>query len=125
EGILVSLIADDEIGDRGTRCLVVGHLMIRHYCSRPVDSNIRLYKRSSTRLPLLYTYDPLQGLPAASTGSAPCAATRKWRMLPVSNAILRGVAPIAPGLSTVSVFSPLWSGEPSSKREMVVPINST
>ena len=46
-------------------------------------------------------------------------------MLLVSNAIFSGVAPLAPGLSTESVFLPLYSGEPSSRREMVVPINST
>ena len=36
-------------------------------------------------------------------------------MLPVSNAIFSGVAPLAPGLSTGSVFLPWYSGEPSSK----------
>src|SRR6476660_7901995 len=46
-------------------------------------------------------------------------------MLLVSNAIFSGVAPFAPGLSTWSVFLPLYSGEPSSRRESVVPINST
>src|SRR5215212_4097337 len=46
-------------------------------------------------------------------------------MLLVSNATFRGVAPLAPGWSTGSVFLPLYWGDPSRRREMVVPINST
>ena len=46
-------------------------------------------------------------------------------MLLVSNAIFSGVAPWAPGLSTGSVFLPWYAGEPSSSREIVVPISST
>ena len=46
-------------------------------------------------------------------------------MLLVSSAIFSGVAPLAPGLSTGSVFLPWYSGDPSSSRAMVVPISST
>ena len=46
-------------------------------------------------------------------------------MLLVSKAIFSGVAPLAPGWSTGSVFLPLYSGDPSRRREMVVPISST
>ena len=46
-------------------------------------------------------------------------------MLLVSSAIFSGVAPPAPGLSTGSVSLPGYSGEPSRRREIVVPMSST
>src|SRR5918995_5602110 len=43
-------------------------------------------------------------------------------MLLVSRAIFNGVAPLAPGSSTRSVFLPRYAGDPSRSRAIVVPI---
>ena len=40
-------------------------------------------------------------------------------------AMLSGVAPPAAGSSSGSVFSPRYRGDPSSRREIVVPMSST
>ena len=46
-------------------------------------------------------------------------------MLLWSSAMFSGVAPPSPGSSTGSVSLPLYCGDPSSSREIVVPISST
>ena len=46
-------------------------------------------------------------------------------MLPVDSAIDSGVAPPAPGSSSGSVAVPLYRGDPSSSRSIVVAISST
>ena len=113
----MSLIANDQIGDRGTGRLVVRHLVDPALLQPAGRSNIRLYSRSSTRFPLLYVGTRSRGSGRVHRQCPLCPDEIVVNVAGVQRNLERRRALGARACPRRRSSCPLYSGEPSRARD--------
>ena len=124
-GVLVRLVAHDQVGDRRARRLVVGHLVDPALLQAPGGLEHEVVEQVEHEVAAVVDVGARPWVARGVDGQRALGADQVVVDVAGPSAIASGVAPPLPGSSSGLVAFPLYCGDPSSSRAIVVAISST